>query len=494
MSSSPQVLEAFRELADAKQLDREELLDLLKDGIQAALVRAYGPTVKFEMEVDEDDGTIQVLRLRQVVEEVEDEACEISLEEARFGDPDFQVGDMLEEELPFATFGRLAVQAAKQRIIQRVREGERTRIREEFGNKIGDLLSGEIQQIERGKLVIMLNKFREAEAIIPYREQNNRERFHQGDTIRAVLKRLEETPKGPRLILSRADPLFVQALFRLEVPEIQQEIVQIQEIAREVGSRTKVAVVSRDDSIDPVGACVGLKGSRVQAVVNELGSERIDIVPWSPDPERFARLALAPARVAKVYFDHDSRTIQAIVDEDQLSLAIGRNGQNVRLASDLTGWKIDLYSSREWLERGGEGPFLGGPAGSLEEVQVPLSEVAGLSAGVVSLLEEAGLTTLDDLLGLDSDKIAELPGMDDESATAVQAILTEMSKAPEEEEEEPAPVEEEEPAPVVAEATDADGGADTEKLGEDDVVESEPEPEPVAAPDPDRVEGPPPTA
>jgi N utilization substance protein A len=493
MSSSPQMLEAFRELADAKQLDREELLDLLKDGIQAALVRAYGPTVKFEMEVDEDDGTIQVLRLRQVVEEVEDEACEISLEEARFGDPDFQVGDMLEEELPFATFGRLAVQAAKQRIIQRVREGERTRIREEFGNKIGDLLSGEIQQIERGKLVIMLNKFREAEAIIPYREQNNRERFHQGDTIRAVLKRLEETPKGPRLILSRADPLFVQALFRLEVPEIQQEIVQIQEIAREVGSRTKVAVVSRDDSIDPVGACVGLKGSRVQAVVNELGSERIDIVPWSPDPERFARLALAPARVAKVYFDHDSRTIQAIVDEDQLSLAIGRNGQNVRLASDLTGWKIDLYSSREWLERGGEGPFLGGPAGSLEEVQVPLSEVAGLSADVVSLLEEAGLTTLDDLLGLDPEKIAELPGMDDESATAVQAIVTEMSKAPEEEEEEPAPVDQEEPSPAVAEATDADGGADTEKLGEDGVVESEPEPEPVATPDPDRVEGPPPT-
>ncbi|TDJ53177.1 MAG: transcription termination factor NusA, partial [Gemmatimonadetes bacterium] len=326
MPSSPEVLEAFRELADAKQLDREELLDLLKDGIQAALVRAYGPTVTFEMNVDEDDGTIEVLRLRRVVEEVEDEACQISLEKARFGDPDFEVGDMLEEELPFASFGRLAVQAAKQRIIQRVREGERTRIREEFGNKIGQLLSGEIQQIERGKLVIMLNKFREAEAIIPYREQNNRERFHQGDTIRAVLKRLEETPKGPRLILSRADPMFVKALFRLEVPEIQQEIVQIQEIAREVGSRTKVAVVSRDDSIDPVGACVGLKGSRVQAVVNELGSERIDIVPWSPDPERFARLALAPARVTKVYFDHDSKTIQAIVDEDQLSLAIGRGG------------------------------------------------------------------------------------------------------------------------------------------------------------------------
>ncbi len=504
MSSSPEVLEAFRELADAKQLNREELLDLLKDGIQAALVRAYGPTVKFEMEVDEDDGTIQVVRLRQVVEEVEDDAWQIPLEEARFSDPDFEVGDMLEEELPFATFGRLAVQAAKQRIIQRVREGERTRIREEFGNKIGDLLSGEIQQIERGKLVIMLNKFREAEAIIPYREQNNRERFHQGDTIRAVLKRLEETPKGPRLILSRADPMFVKALFRLEVPEIQQEIVQIQEIAREVGSRTKVAVVSRDDSIDPVGACVGLKGSRVQAVVNELGSERIDIVPWSPDPERFARLALAPARVAKVYFDHDSRTIQAIVDEDQLSLAIGRNGQNVRLASDLTGWKIDLYSSREWLERGGEGPFMGGPSGSVEEVQVPLSELAGLSAGVVATLEEAGLTTLDDLLGLDPEKITELPGMDDESATAVQAILTEMSKAPEEDEPEPVKAEaeaeaENDQAGEVAEGeAAAEGAADTEDAVAVDVVEAEAEPESepdaVAAPDPEKAEGPPPTA
>jgi len=246
---------------------------------------------------------------------------------------------VLEEEVPFDEFGRSAVQAAKQRIIQRVREGERTKIREEFSDKVGELISGEIQQIERGKLVIMINRFREAEAIIPYREQNHREHFHQGDSIRAVLKRIEETPKGPRLVLSRGDPLFVQALFKLEVPEMMQGIVEIRAAAREVGSRTKIAVASRDDSIDPVGACVGLKGSRVQAVVNELGGERIDIVPWSPDPERFARLALAPSRVARVFSDPDTRTIQAIVDEDQLSLAIGRNGQNVRLASELTGWK-----------------------------------------------------------------------------------------------------------------------------------------------------------
>src|ERR671910_1280758 len=388
MAGSTEMLAAFRELTTAKQLERSDLLDLLRDGIQAALVRKFGPNVRFELNVDELQGTIRVVRLRQVVETVEDSSWQISLDEARYEDPDFQIGDMLEEEVPFVDFGRLAVQAAKQRIIQRVREGERARIREEFTSKVGELLSGEVQQIERGKLVIMLNKFREAEAIVPYREQNHREHFHQGDTIRAVLKRLEETPKGPRLILSRGDPLFVKALFKLEVPEIQQGIVEIRAAAREVGSRTKIAVFSRDDSIDPIGACVGLKGARVQAVVNELGGERIDIVPWSADPERFAKLALAPARVARVFSDPTTKTIQAVVDEVQLSLAIGRNGQNVRLASELTAWKIDLYSSREWLERGGEGPLFAplppeeemagqGPPGGREGVFPPVGRDLG---------------------------------------------------------------------------------------------------------------------
>ena len=429
MTGSADMLAAFRELTTTKRLERGELVDLLRDGIQAALVRAYGPTVKFELNVDELQGTIQVLRLRQVVEEVEDPAWQVELEEARYADPAFEPGDVLEEEVPFETFGRLAVQAAKQRIIQRVREGERAQIREEFGDKVGRLLSGEIQQIERGKLVIMLNQFREAEAIIPYREQNHRERFHQGDTIRAVLKKLEETPKGPRLILSRGDPLFVKALFELEVPEIQQYIVEIRAIAREVGSRTKVAVTSRDDAIDPVGACVGLKGSRVQAVVNELGGERIDIVPWSPDPERFARLALAPARVAKVFAEAMSKTIQAVVDEDQLSLAIGRNGQNVRLASELIGWKIDLYSSREWLERGGEGPLFA-PLPPEEEMatKVPLSELEGLSPDIVSTLEKAGYGLLNDVLDLEREDIAAIPGMAPEAADQLLAFLTELTE------------------------------------------------------------------
>ncbi|MBK8004093.1 MAG: transcription termination factor NusA [Gemmatimonadetes bacterium] len=428
MSGSPEVLSAIRELTTSKQLDRAELLDLLRDGIHAALARRYGPNVRFELEFDELKGAIKVVRLRQVVEVVEDASAQIALEEAQYEDPDFAIGDMLEEEVPFAEFGRLAVQAAKQRIIQRVREGERTRIRDEFASKVGELLSGEVQQIERGKLVIMLNKFREAEAIIPYREQNHREKFHQGDTIRAVLKRLEETPKGPRLILSRADPLFVKALFKLEVPEIQQAIVEIRAWAREVGSRTKIAVISRDDAIDPVGACVGLKGSRVQAVVNELGGERIDIVPWSPDPERFARLALAPARVAKVFSDPVSKTIQAVVDEDQLSLAIGRNGQNVRLASELTGWKIDLYSSREWLERGGEGPLFAPLPPEDDAVSaIPIADLQGLSPELLALLHGAGYQTLGQLLDLDREDIEKVEGMTPERTDQLLTFLAELT-------------------------------------------------------------------
>lgn len=295
MAGSADILTALRELSNLKQITREELHGLLQDGIHAALAKKHGANVQAEVEIDEARGEIRIVLLKTVVDEVTDESREVTVEEARFMDPEFQVGDVMEIPVDFMEFGRTAVQAAKQRIIQRVREGERTRIRDEFAGRVGDLLSGEVQQIERGKLVVMLNKFREAEAIIPYREQNHREHYHQGEPVRAVLKRVEDTPKGPRLILSRSDALFVQALFKLEVPEIQQGIVEIKAAAREVGSRTKIAVTSRDEAVDPVGACVGLKGARVQAVVNELGGERIDIVPWSPDPERFAKLALAPA-------------------------------------------------------------------------------------------------------------------------------------------------------------------------------------------------------
>ena len=428
MAGSLEILSAIKELTNSKQLDRTELHGLLYDGIHAALAKKHGPNVQAEVDIDEDKGTIRIVRLMTVVNEVTDPAREISLEEARYDDEEFQVGDVMEAPVDFAEFGRMAVLAAKQRIIQRVREGERSKIRDEFSSRVGDLLSGEVQQIERGKLVIMLNKFREAEAIIPYREQNHREHFHQGDPIRAVLKRVEETPKGPRLMLSRGDPMFVKALFKLEVPEIQQGIVEIRAGAREVGNRTKIAVFSRDDSVDPVGACVGLKGSRVQAVVNELGGERIDIVPWSADPERFAKLALAPARVARVFSDPATKTIQAVVDEDQLSLAIGRNGQNVRLASELTEWKIELYSSREWMERGSDTQIFAPLPGEPEEVVNPrLSEIDGLEPATVAVLEEAGYRTLDDIIDLEREDFLRLAGIAPEEADRLMTIIDELT-------------------------------------------------------------------
>jgi transcription termination/antitermination protein NusA len=411
------ILNAIKELTNSKQMDREELRALLQDGILAALGRKYGPTVDAEVDIDENKGEIKIVRLRTVAAEVLDPVREVTLEEARFLDETFEVGDVMETPIEFAEFGRTAVQAAKQRILQRVREGERTKIKDEFSGRVGDLFSGEVQQIERGKLVLMLNRHREAEAIIPY---------HQGETIRAVLKKVEDTPKGPRLVFSRSDPLFVQALFKLEVPEIQQSVVEIRAAAREVGSRTKIAVFSRDDAIDPVGACVGLKGARVQAVVNELGGERIDIVPWSADPERFAKLALAPAKVARVFSDPAIKTIQAVVDEDQLSLAIGRNGQNVRLASELTGWKIDLYSSREWVERTEGGPGFA-PLPDEAGADVPLSALEGLSMATVAVLEAGGYRTLNDIIDLERSDFLKLPGIAPAEADRIMVILDELT-------------------------------------------------------------------
>ena len=428
MAGSTEILNAIRELANLKQIERAELHEMLQDGINAALAKKHGPTVQAEFDIDEDRGEIKIILLKNVVETVEDPAREMQLEEARFEDPEYQIGDVMEVPVDFAEFGRAAVQAAKQRIVQRVREGERNKIKHEFTSRVGDLLSGEIQQIERGKIVVMLNKFREAEAIIPYREQNHREDYKQGEPIRAVLKKLEDTPKGPRLVLSRGDAMFVKALFKLEVPEMQQGIVEIRAAAREVGSRTKIAVFSKDDSIDPVGACVGLKGSRVQAVVQELGGERIDIVPWSTDPERFAKLALAPAKVARVFSDPATKTIQAVVDEDQLSLAIGRNGQNVRLASELTEWKIDLYSSREWLERGGEMPlFAPLPEEGDEGGDVKLSDLEGLPPATVAVLEAGGYGTLNDILDLDRDDFLKLPGIAPEEADRIMKLIDELT-------------------------------------------------------------------
>jgi N utilization substance protein A len=457
MSDQIPVVEAFRVMAANKSLSDEDLHDLIRDGIHAALARHFGGPVEAEIGIQED-GDIRIVVLKEVVEQVEDAARQVSLEEARFDDPDFEVGDLIEIPVAFGDFGRNAVMAAKQRIIQRVREGERDKIRQEFSGLVGELVSGEVQQIERGKIVVMLNRAREAEAIIPWREQNPRERFRQGEAIRAVLKKLEETPRGPRLILSRADPLFVKALFGLEVPEIYQSIVEIREIVREAGGRTKIAVSSRDETVDPVGACVGLKGSRVQAVVSELGGERIDIVPWHPDPEIFARRALAPARVAKVISDPERHVITAIVDEDQLSLAIGRNGQNVRLASQLIGWQIDLYSSRDWLARGAESALFGG-GDEYEIADFPLAELEGLAPASLAALQAAGIDSFVAVLDMDKEDFLRVPGIDESEAERIVALIDELTVV-------------EEPAAAAAAPSIFDIGNEEESVGGESVSET----------------------
>lgn len=428
MANAAQIVAAFQDVAATKSISDDQMTDLVKDGILAGLARIYGITVQAEIDIDEDTGEFDIVVLRRVVNEVEDPATEISLEEARWDDDSFEVGDVMEIPVAFAEFGRNAVMAVKQRIVQRVRENERDRIRDEFAHEVGELLSGEVQQIERGKLVLMLNRARDAEAIIPWKDQNPRERFRQGDPIRAVLKKVEETPKGPRLILSRGDPLFVAALFKLEVPEIHQGIVEIREIAREVGGRTKIAVYSKDESIDPVGACVGLKGSRVQAVVSELGGERIDIVPWHPDTEVFARRALAPARVSKVLSDTERQVITAIVDEDQLSLAIGRNGQNVRLASQLIGWQLDLYGSREWVERGADMSVVSSSSAEdqYETADFPLSELS-LPASTLGALSVVGYETFLQIIDLERRDFLGVEGLGEEDADRLLQLIDELT-------------------------------------------------------------------
>jgi len=341
------ILDAFGQIAREKSIGRDELVEMIEAGLVAAARKKFGPTCEVNVEINPTDGNISIRVGREVVEEVADPSDQVSLAEAKEQQADIEPGDILWQEVPFMDFGRNAIQAAKQVVIQRIREAERDKIRAEYSSKIGELLSGTVQQVERGNYVIFLN--RQTEAIMPMKEVNRKDRFKQGDPVRACLIDIRETTKGPQLILSRTDESFLKALFQLEVPEIYQGIIEIKGVVREAGSRSKIAVLSHDEHIDAVGACVGLKGSRVQAVVNELGGERIDIIAASDDPQEFVRSALNPAKIYKTTVDREEQTVTVVIDEDQLSLAIGKNGQNVRLASRLTGWKIDIVQKKDFL-------------------------------------------------------------------------------------------------------------------------------------------------
>ena len=415
------VLDIFNDLVREKNLDRATVHGMVEAGLAAAARKKYGIQADVVVQIEEGSNTISIVLRKQVTDEVLDGIVEISVKDAKQYNQDAAAGDVVEIPVEFASFGRNAILAAKQVVIQRVREAERERVLKEYSGRIGEIISGSIQQIERGNFIIFIDK--STEAIIPQREQVKREHYRQGDLIRACLIDVQDTSRGPQLILSRASPEFVKALFKLEVPEVSQGIVEIQGTSREPGSRTKIAVLSHDMNVDAVGACVGLKGSRVQAIVSELGGERIDIVPYNEDGNIFVRRSLSPSSVTRTIPDEEDRKMTVIVAEDQLSLAIGRAGQNVRLASKLTGWEIDLLTSKEYEER--EARKEEGEMISLEDYE--LTRIPGIGARTANQLSDAGYRTLADLLNIDKSNLLEIPGIGNKTAEKLIAISTNLS-------------------------------------------------------------------
>mgnify|MGYP001225718342 CR=1 FL=1 len=330
-----------------KGIDRDVLIEALESAVLSAANKKFRNTRDLEAHYNEEIGEVEVFEFVTVVEEVVDSYKEIDIDEAREIDPDVEVGDSLGMMLDAGSFSRIAAQTAKQVIIQKVREAEREGVYTEFKNRVGEVVNGIVRRYERGDLIVDLGR---AEALLPSREQVPRENYRQTDRVRAYISEVKMSAKGPQIILSRTHPGLLISLFSSEVPEIAEGIVEIKGAVREPGSRAKIAVVSHDIDVDPIGACVGMRGSRVQNVVTELRGERIDIIPWSPDPARFACAALAPAEVSRVYVDDDEQSLEIIVPDDQLSLAIGKKGQNVRLAAKLIGWKIDIKSESRVLE------------------------------------------------------------------------------------------------------------------------------------------------
>lgn len=403
-----ELLQIADAVAREKSIDREIVIAAMADAIQKAARSRYGQETNIRADINSKSGDIKLQRLMEVVEAVEDYATQISLEDARTKKPDAQIGDFLSDPLPPMDFGRIAAQSAKQVIVQKVREAERDRQFEEYKDRISEIVSGTVKRVEYGNVIVDLGR---GEAIARRDELIQREAFRYGDRIRAYVYDVRREQRGPQIFLSRTHPQFMAKLFTMEVPEIYDGIIEIKSVARDPGSRAKIAVVSRDASIDPVGACVGMRGSRVQAVVGELQGEKIDIIPWSPDAATFIVNALQPAEVAKVVLDEDAERIEVVVPDDQLSLAIGRRGQNVRLASQLTGWDIDIMTEQEESERR-QKEFADRSKLFMEALDV--DEMVG------QVLASEGFVSIEEVAYVDANEIASIEGFDEDTATEIQ--------------------------------------------------------------------------
>jgi N utilization substance protein A len=399
-----EILDALSQITREKSVDRVMLIETLEVGLASAVRRKYGATADVEVRFSNESGAITIAVRKTVVESVEDPALQLTVEEARAFPQgrSARVGDVLVFPLRIEEFGRNAIQTAKQVLIQRVREAERERVFKEYSDKIGVLVRGVVQQVDRGNVIVKLDH---SEGFLPAREQIPRSYHRQGDYVRAVVINVDKSAKGPQVILSRTHPDFLRRLFEAEVPEIAESIVEIKAVAREAGARSKISVYSTDPRVDAVGSCVGLKGSRVQSIVRELGGERIDIVPWSQDPTVFVSRALSPARVMDVRVVEAEKRMVVVVADDQLSLAIGKGGQNARLAARLTGWKIDLVAKSEEKKRQ-----------DLERASRVEVETLELGEATTQKLISAGIETVQELVGAPLGKLTEIPGIGEKTA------------------------------------------------------------------------------
>src|SRR3974390_1065825 len=403
-----ELLQSADAVAREKAIDRGIVIAAMEDAIAKAAKSRYGAETEVRAELNPKSGELRLFRHLLVVEQVENPATQITLEEARRHNPAAQVGDTIADTLPPLEYGRIAAQSAKQVIVQKVREAERDRQYQEFKDRIGDIVNGIVKRVEYGNVVVDLGR---GEAIIRRDEMLPRETLRNGDSVRAYIYDVRREARGPQIFLPRPHPQFMAKLFAQEVPEIYDGIIEIKAVARDPGSRAKIAVISRDSGIDPVGACVGMRGSRVQAVVGELQGEKIDIVPWSPDPATFVVNALAPAEVAKVVMDEEQRRGEVVVPDDQLSWAIGRRGQNVRLASQLTGWDIDILTEAEESERRTE------EFRSRSQMFIDALDVDDV---IAHLLVTEGFTSLEEVAYVPLADLADIEGFDAEVAAELQ--------------------------------------------------------------------------
>jgi N utilization substance protein A len=409
-----EILQIARAVASEKMIEESIVLEAIEEAIQKAARSRYGAELDIHCNINPKTGEMRLTSRITVVEEVENDTHQLTLEQAQKRDPEAEIGTFYEEELPPIEFGRVASQTAKQVITQKVREAERQRQYEEYKDRVGEIVNGIVKRVEYGNVIVDLGK---AEGIIRRSDGIPRESLQIQDRVRAYIYDVREEVRGPQIFLSRSHPDFMAALFSQEVPEVYEGVIEIPRVARDPGSRAKIAVISNDNSIDPVGACVGMRGSRVQAVVNELAGEKIDIIPWNPDPATFIVNALQPAEVAKVVLDDEAERIEVVVPDEQLSLAIGRRGQNVRLASQLTGWAIDILTEEEESERRQK---------EFAERTTLFMEALDVDEVIAQLLATEGFADMEDLAFVELDEIAVIEGFDDDTAGEIQTRAREF--------------------------------------------------------------------